>query len=51
MGHTIHYSFHDEMFSMLCLGFFVCVLGGGGCKGGGEISETGVHSVKLTKNQ
>lgn len=56
MGYTVtHYSFYDEMFSMLCLLFnFLCQ---GGCKdrdhigGDEERSGTGVHDVKLKKNQ
>jgi hypothetical protein len=56
-----HYSFYNEKFSMLfCL--FVCLffkvpLVGGSCKGRGQIgkkremSEIGVHDVKVTKNQ
>lgn len=50
-----HYSFYDEMFCMLCLLFnFLCQ---GGCKdrdhigGDEERSGTGVHDVKLKKNQ
>lgn len=48
MGHTVtHYSFHDEMFPVLCLCVFYW--GWGSCKGGYE--GTGVHDVKPTKNQ
>jgi hypothetical protein len=58
-----HYSFHNEMFSMLCC-FVVCLLAcscvlfsEGSCKGKGwiwgdrKMSVTGVHDVKFTKNQ
>jgi hypothetical protein len=54
-----YYSYHDEMFSMLCFCLFVYVFyyfGGRRLQepravGDGERSGTGMHGVKLTKNQ
>ena len=38
VGHTVtYYSFHDEMFSMLCFWFCLCFIWGGGCKAEGQI--------------
>ena len=57
MGHTVtYYSFHNEMFSMLCFDFvWLCFILMGslqGWRGGeGEMSGTGVHDVKFTENQ
>ena len=56
VGHTVtYYSFHDEMFSMLCFWFCLCFIWGGGCKAEGQIwrdvkmNKTGGHDVKATK--
>ena len=61
LGDTLtYYIFHDEMFSMLYFVLFVfCFILGGELqgwkadviRGGREMSKTGVHDVKLTKNQ
>ena len=54
--HTVtHYSFQDEMFSILCFVLYMCSLVWRICKGReqirGEIRGAGVHDGKLTKNQ
>ena len=62
VGYTVaHYSFHQELFSTLCFVcdfvVFVFCFFRGGCKDRGhmvgdrEMSATGVHEVKLTKNR
>jgi hypothetical protein len=62
VGHIVtHYSVYNEMFSMLCflLLLFVFYFGGEVARvtgryegtGGGGMVRTGVHDVKLTRNQ
>ena len=53
MGHTVTYdSFHDEMFSILSVWFFFWGGEVARLRGGHEgMGCTGIHDVKLTKNQ